>query len=133
LLSALVLFCSGNAMATDDVILKPFVLASKTDGTVAEKSVQVKTALTGAGFTVVGEYAPYAGADIIIVTNDELKKNAAASDFGGYGAVQRVSVTEVGKEVQVSFTNPVYMSNVYRMQGDLSNVAAALEKALGKV
>lgn len=133
LLSALVLFCSGNAMAADDVVLKPFVLASKTEGTVAEKSAQVKTALTAAGFTVVGEYAPYAGADIIIVTNDELKKNAAASDFGGYGAVQRVSVTEAGKEVQVSYTNPVYMSNVYRMQGDLSGVAAALEKALGKV
>ena len=133
LLSALVLFCSGNAMAADDVILKPFVLASKTEGTVAEKSAQVKTALTAAGFTVVGEYAPYAGADIVIVTNDELKKNAAASDFGGYGAVQRVSVTAAGKEVQVSYTNPVYMSNVYRMQGDLSNVAAALEKALGRV
>ena len=133
LLSALVLFCSGNAMAADDVILKPFVLASKTEGTVAEKSAQVKTALTAAGFTVVGEYAPYAGADIVIVTNDELKKNAAASDFGGYGAVQRVSVTAAGKEVQVSYTNPVYMSNVYRMQGDLSGVAAALEKALGRV
>jgi hypothetical protein len=133
LLSALILFCSGNVMAADDVILKPFVLASKTEGTVAEKSAQVKTALTAAGFTVVGEYAPYAGADIIIVTNDELKKNAAASDFGGYGAVQRVSVTETGKEVQVSYTNPVYMSNVYRMQGDLSGVEAALEKALGKV
>jgi len=133
LLSALILFCNSSAMAADDAILKPFVLASKTVGTMAEKSAQVKMALTTAGFTVVGEYAPYAGADIIIVTNDELKKNAAASDFGGYGAVQRVSVTESGKEVQVSYTNPVYMSNVYRMQGDLSGVAAALEKALGKV
>jgi hypothetical protein len=133
LLSALILFCSGNAMAADDVILKPFVLASKTEGTVAEESAQVKTALTTAGFTVVGEYAPYAGADIIIVTSDELKNNAAASEAGGYGAIQRVSVTEAGKEVQVSYTNPVYMSNVYRMQGDLSGVAALLEKALGKV
>lgn len=117
----------------DDVLLKPFVLASKGAGTVAEKSAQVKTALTGAGFTIVGEYSPYATADIIIVTNDELKKNAAASEFGGYGAIQRVAVTEVGKEVQVSYTNPVYMSNVYRMQGDLSSVAAALATALGKV
>jgi uncharacterized protein (DUF302 family) len=127
------LFGSANVLADDDAILKPFVLASKTEGTVAEKSAQVKTALTTAGFNVVGEYAPYAGANIIIVTNHELKKNAAATDFGGYGAVQRVSVTEAGKEVQVSYTNPIYMSNVYRMQGDLSGVAAALEKALGKV
>jgi len=133
LLSALFLFSSANALAADDAILKPFVLASKNEGTVAEKSAQVKTALTTAGFTVVGEYAPYAGADIIIVTNDELKKNAAASDFGGYGAVQRVSVTEAGKEVQVSYTNPIYMSNVYRMQGDLSAVATSLATALGNV
>ncbi len=132
LLPVLFLFISANAQAAD-VILKPFVLASKSAGTVAEKSAQVKTALTTAGFTVAGEYAPYAGADIIIVTNDELKKNAAASEFGGYGAVQRVSITEVGKEIQVSYTNPVYMANVYRMQGDLSGVAASLATALGKV
>ena len=131
LLSALFLFCS--AASAEDVILKPFVLASKGEGTLVEKSAQVKTALTTAGFTVVGEYAPYAGADIVIVTNDELKKNAAASEFGGYGAAQRVAITEVGKEVQVSYTNPVYMSNVYRMQGDLSGVAASLATALGKV
>jgi len=131
LLSVLFLFCS--VALAEDVILKPFVLASKSTATVAEKSAQVKTALTTAGFSVVGEYVPYAGADIIIVTNDELKKNAAASENGGYGAVQRVSITEAGKEVQVSYTNPLYMSNVYRMKDDLSGVAASLATALGKV
>ena len=132
LLSAAILLACANALA-DDVILKPFVLASKGDGTVAEKSAQVKTALTTAGLTIVGEYAPYDGADIVIVTSDELKKNAAASEFGGYGAIQRVAITGVGKEVQVSYTNPVYMANVYRMKDDLGGVAATLEKALGKV
>ncbi len=131
LLSALFLFV-GAAQA-DDVKLKPFVLASEGAGTVAEKTAQVKTALTTAGFTVVGEYSPYPGANIVIVTNDELKKNAAASESGGYGAVQRVSVTAADKDVQVSYTNPVYMSQVYRMDGDLSGVSAALEKALGRV
>ncbi len=133
LLLSMMLLCSAAVQAADDVLLKPFVLGSKGAGTVAEKSAQVKTALTAAGFNVVGEYAPYAGANVIIVTNDELKKNAAASEYGGYGAVQRVSVTEVGKEIQVSYTNPVYMSHVYRMQGDLANVSAELEKALGRV
>lgn len=132
LLSALLL-CSAAVQAADDVLLKPFVLASKGAGTVAERSVQVKTALTAAGFSVVGEYSPYAGANIVIVTSDELKKNAAASEWGGYGAVQRISVTEANKEIQVSYTNPVYMSHVYRMSGDLANVSAALEKALGRV
>ncbi len=132
LLSTLLMFVTTGAQAAD-AILKPFVLGSKSAVTLAEKSAQVKTALAGAGFTLVGEYAPYAGANIIIVTNDELKSNAAASEFGGYGAVQRVSLTEAGKEVQVSYTNPVYMANVYRMKSDLNGVANSLASALGKV
>ncbi len=132
LLSALLLSATTATFAAD-VLLKPFVLASKGAGTVAEKSAQVKAALTNAGFTIAGEYAPYTGAQVIVVTNDELKSNAAASEFGAYGAVQRVSLTEAGKDVQVSYTNPIYMSQVYRMKGDLANVAATLAKALGRV
>ncbi len=132
MLSALMMFAATGAQAAD-ALLKPFVLASKSSGTIAEKSAQVKTALTAAGFSVAGEYAPYPGTNVIIVTSDELKKNAAASEYGGYGAVQRVSVTGAGNEVQVSYTNPVYMANVYRMKGDLGGVAASLASALGKV
>ena len=67
------------------------------------------------------------------MTDDELKQNAAASEHGGFGAIQRVAVTKSGDEVQVSYTNPVYMANVYRMKGDLSDVSAQLGKALGMV
>ncbi|TNC95700.1 MAG: hypothetical protein FD121_1325 [Gallionellaceae bacterium] len=132
LLSALLMSVTTATIAAD-ALLKPFVLASKSAGTIAEKTVQVKTALIGAGFTIAGEYSPYTGSQIIIVTNDELKSNAAASEFGGYGAVQRVSITEAGKEVQVSYTNPIYMSNAYRMKGDLAAVSASLGSALGRV
>jgi hypothetical protein len=132
LLSAIFMSVTTATFATD-TLLKPFVLASKSVGAVAEKSSQVKAALTAAGFTIAGEYSPYAGSQIIIVTNDELKNNAAATEFGGYGAVQRVSISEAGKEVQVSYTNPVYMSNVYRMKGDLAAVSASLGSALGRV
>ncbi len=114
-------------------LLKPFVLASKEESTLPEKTAQVKAALGAAGFTLVGEYSPYAGADVIVVTSDALKKNAAASEHGGYGAVQRVALTQAGKQVQVSYTNPVYMANVYRMAGDLSGVSAALGSALGRI
>lgn len=130
-LSAL-LFGMSSAMA-EDVILKPFVLASKSAGTIAEKTDQTKAALVAGGFIVVGAYSPYADAEILIVTNDELKKNAAESEHGGYGAIQRVSITKGKDGVQVSYTNPVYMANVYRMKGDLSGVAEGLAKAMGKV
>lgn len=132
LLPILLMLITTGAQAAD-VLLKPFVLASVSMGTAADKSTQVRTALTAAGFEVVGEYAPYTGANILIVTNDELKKNAAASEYGGYGAVQRISVTEIDQEVQVSYTNPVYMASVYRMENDLSAVADSLAVALGKV
>lgn len=132
LLSALFLLATVSAQASD-AILKPFVLASKGAGTVAEKAEQTKAALTGAGFTVVGNYSPYADAQVLIVTSDELKKNAAASEHGGYGAIQRVAVTRVKDEVQVSYTNPVYMAAVYRMKNDLSGTSTALASALGRV
>jgi hypothetical protein len=131
-LSALPLLVALNAQASDD-ILKPFVLGSKGAGTVAEKTEQAKSALTGAGFSVVGNYSPYADAQILIVTSDDLKKNAAASENGGFGAIQRVAITKMKDDVQVSYTNPVYMANAYRMKGDLKGTAAAMEKALGKV
>lgn len=127
-------FCMTTFSAqAADALLKPFVLASQEEATLPEKSAQVKAALNEAGFSVVGEYSPYAGADVIIITSDALKKNAAASEHGGYGAVQRVALTQAGKQLQVSYTNPVYMANVYRMKGDLAGVSADLQKALGRI
>jgi len=126
------IFCvmsAGSAMAAD--VLQPFVLAYKTTGDVSTVASDVKGKLTAAGFEIAGEYSPYAGADIIVVTNDALKANAAKSDRGGYGAAQRVAVTKNGDDVEVSYTNPLYMAAVYRMAGDLANVRAQLEGALG--
>jgi hypothetical protein len=113
--------------------LKPFVLASKGAGDLAAKVEETKTALTGAGFTVVGNYSPYANTNILIVTNDEMKTTAAKSEDGGFGAAQRVSVVKVKDEVQVAYTNPTYWSNIYRMSGDLKGTTEKLQAALGKV
>lgn len=132
LLAASMLFVSTAATAAD-ALLKPFVLASKGPGTMAEKIAATRAALTAAGFTLAGEYSPYPDADILVVTSDELKHNAAQSEHGGFGAIQRVALTKVGSDIQVSYTNPIYMANVYRMQGDLQDVAAKLQSALGKV
>ncbi len=119
------------AALADGVLLKPFILASNGPGTVAVKAAAAKKALQANGFTVVGDYSPYANAEVIIVTNAALKNNAAQSPMGGFGAMQRVAFTRVKGAVQVSYTNPVYMANAYRMKGDLKGVAAALRKALG--
>jgi hypothetical protein len=122
-----------TAMAQADEMLKPFILASEGTGDVNTTAADVKAKLTAAGFEIAGEYSPYQNADIIVVTSDALKKAAAKSEFGGYGAGQRVSITKVKDQIQVAYTNPVYMANAYRMKADLKDVAAQLKKALGYV
>lgn len=44
-----------------------------------------------------------------------------------------MAVTKTKNEVQVSHANPLYMAAVYRMKGDLNDVAAKLATALGKL
>ncbi len=130
MLGLVALAVASMAQAAGDK-MKPFVLAYKTKGEVAAVESEVKQKLTGAGFQIAGEYSPYKDAMVIAITNDALKKNAAQSDFGGYGAAQRVSVTKNGADIEVSYTNPSYMAAAYRMKGDLSDVAKQLETALG--
>ncbi|MHB1300583.1 MAG: hypothetical protein ACYCY8_06920 [Burkholderiales bacterium] len=128
LLLALVL----GAAHADDTLLKPFILGSKGPGELAAKTDAAKNALAAQGFTVVGSYTPYPDTTILVVTNDELKKNAAQSEHGGFGAMERVSVVKTQGQVQISYTNPVYMANAYRMQGDLKDVASKMQAALGR-
>lgn len=111
----------------------PFSLASNDVGTIADKLEGTKKSLTENGFEIAGEYAPFKGAHIVVVTNDELKKAAASKPRGGYIAAQRISLTEIDGKVQVSYTNPTYMSYAYRVNSPLSKTSAALKKALGHV
>ena len=129
--AAVMSMASMVANAAEDVVMLPFTLASTGSGSVSDKAAEVKKALTGNGFEVVGEYSPYETADIIIVTNDTLKKAAATHERGGYVAGQRVAITNVDGKIQVSYTNPVYMAAAYHVKSDLSSVAAALKAALG--
>ncbi len=116
-----------------DVLLKPFVMASRGAVDMTQKIEATKAALTKAGFTVAGSYSPYANTTVIGVTNDELRSTAAKSELGGFGAAMRVAVVKAGNDVQVSYTNPPYWANVYRMGGELKDTAAKLQSALGKV
>ncbi|MBE0620276.1 MAG: hypothetical protein IH605_06760 [Burkholderiales bacterium] len=132
-LGAVTLALSATFAFAQDVVLKPFVLASKGPGDLAQKLEATKAALTKAGFTVAGSYSPYPGAAVIGVTDEELLGNAAKSEHGGFGAVMRVSVTKVKDQVQVSYTNPPYLANAYRMAGELKGTAAKLQAALGRI
>lgn len=119
----------GNSFAED--FMMPFVLAGNASGDVKTVSEEVKSKVTAGGFEVVGEYSPYADANIIIVTNDALKAHAAKSEFGAYGAMVRISITRNGDTTEISYTNPIYTSGVYRMASNLSDIRASMEAALG--
>lgn len=130
-----------GASAAD--LLKPYVLASSGPGNVAKVTDEVKAKLTGAGFEIVGSYAPMEGSNILVITSDELKKAAASSDRSGYLAGMRVTVTKqysldkekpadpATAETQVAFTNPVYWAAAYRVTTDVSAVKAKLVATLG--
>jgi hypothetical protein len=113
--------------------LKPYVLASNEHGAIVGETAVAKAYLQAAGFTIVGEYAPYDGAQVLVVTDDELKKTAAQSTYGGYAAALRVSITQVGSKVQVAYNNPTYTAVAYRLKGNLAGVAERLKAALGFV
>jgi len=127
--AALISMASIVANATAE--MKPFILASMSTGAVADKVADVKKSLTDNGFEVVGDYSPFETAHIIIVTNDVLKKIAASHKRGGYAAGQRVAITKVADQIQITYTNPAYMAAAYHVKGDISPVAAALAAALG--
>jgi hypothetical protein len=122
-------FSAGSALAGD--ILMPFVLAGTSSDSVDTVAADVKSKLSGGGFEVVGEYSPYDGAHIIVVTSDAMKAAAAKSEFGAYGAAARVSVTRNGDVTETVYTNPVYMAAAYRMASDMSDIRKQLEGALG--
>jgi uncharacterized protein (DUF302 family) len=130
---------SLQASAADQ--LKPFELAYTTSGNIAQVVTQVEQKLVANGFEVVGSDAPYTNlkfsngemvsAEVIGVTNAALKQAAAETEFGGFAVVQRVTVTKVNDQIQVAYTDPVYMANAYRLKNNLAGVQAQLAKALG--
>jgi hypothetical protein len=132
-LGAVILTLGAALASAQDAMQKPFVLASKGPGDMVQKVETTKAALSKAGFTVVGSYSPYPNAVVIGVTNDELRSTAAISEHGGFGAAMRVAVTKVNNDIQVSYTNPPYLANAYRMAGDLKDIAAKLQAALGRI
>jgi hypothetical protein len=133
LLVATALALAATAALAADPRLKPFVLAQRGPGEVSAVAAEVKGKLEAAGFRVAGSYDPYPGATVLAVTSDDILAAAASTADGGYAAAQRVSVTRVGDEVQVAFTNPVYMQHAYRLKGSLQAASDRLGAALGRL
>jgi hypothetical protein len=119
-----------SAEAPKPETLKPYILGSTSTGSVSAISAKTTAALKKQGFELVGSYKPFANAFVITVTNAELKAAAAKARHGGFGVVQRVSVTRVKDEIQVAYVNPVYLGTAYGL-GKLPKTKQMLKDALG--
>jgi len=127
---SLVLAGLAPLSAADEVRLKPFVLGTTPAGNLEQTVTAVKAALKAQGFVEAGSYSPYAGATVIVVTSPELKAAAARVKLGGFGASQRVAVTDYKGKAQVSYMNPAYLGAAYGL-GKLETVSDKLKMALG--
>ena len=128
----LCLFLFSTPLAADTAY-QPFILASINESNLAEQTDATIAALESAGFTVAGRYAPLPNANVVVVTSPELLAIAAQSDKGGYGAGQRISVTERDGKTEVAFVNPLYLQHAYRMGADLREIHDRLATALGNL
>jgi len=120
----------ASQAAADEVRLKPFILGNAPAGDMEQAVAAVKSSLKAQGFEEAGSYSPYAGATVIVVTSPELKAAAAKVKFGGFGAGQRVAVTDYKGKLQMSYMNPAYLGAAYGL-GKLEAVSAKLKTALG--
>ena len=130
----LMFFCSFFFLFTTSASAqqthRPYILAGVLDGSFSENLSAIKTKITGGGFDIVGEYQVEQNSVVLVISNEALRNLAAQSKFGGYGAAQRVTLTKRNNEQQLSFTNPVYWGNAYKMK-DLSGIYSELKETLG--
>ncbi len=115
---------------------KPFVLSEISHKTMDELKTELKGKIKQSPFSIVAEYSPYKDAYIYIITSDRLKALASESPYGGFAAPQRISLTktknEMTDEIQVSYTNPVFMQYAYRMyNADMQPILEQMKKHFG--
>ena len=126
------LLAEGEPSEVKSSKVKPYILINNEAGTVLEEVKKAKIAILENGFEVVGEYEPFADRYVIVFTNEQLKQDAAKTDFGAYGAALRIGFALVDSMVQVAYTDPVYWHNAYRMESDVETLTNQLVSTFGE-
>jgi hypothetical protein len=124
-----ILLISSAVMAEEKI--QPYILSSQVKGDFVKTVIEVKEALEGAGFEIAGEYSPYQDAHVIVVTNDDLRELAQQLPGGAFMLGQRVAVSRLGEEIQVSYANPEYYRHAYRIDSPVAAVSSRLREVLG--
>ncbi len=118
--------------AADKEIFKPFVLVEQTSIKMDDAKAKVTKLIKQSPFSIIAEYSPYDDAYIYIITSDELKSLASEAQYGGFAAPQRISLTRVNNQIQIAYTNPVFMKHAYRMKTvDMQPILDQMNQAFG--
>jgi hypothetical protein len=120
----------ASAQAQEERV-RPFVYAGTQPGALDDVAEALREKLRGAGFTVVGGYAPDDGSRVLVVTHETLRAPVRDDPRAAYGAVVRIGLSKVPQGVQVAYTNPVYFQHAYRIDTDFSPVLQRLGEVLG--
>lgn len=127
----LVIFFAPVSEAKKRPKYKPYQLVTQSETTFSSAVENVRQQLNDSAFQMVGEYSPYANAHVFTFTHPELLAAASQGELGGFGAVLRMSVTEVADKTQVAFVTPTYMTYLYRIP-EVPGVEALLDEVFGK-
>jgi hypothetical protein len=123
---------SLSLYAADKETFKPFVLAEQSNISMDEARTKMDKLIKQSPFSIIAEYSPYDDAYIYVITSDELKSLASEAPYGGFAAPQRVSLTKINGQMQIAYTNPVYMKHAYRMKNvDMQPILDQMTQAFG--
>jgi len=118
---------SGLAQAA----YQPFVEGAPFAGDIDAAVADARGKLESQGFDIVGDYAPTEGVHIVVVSNEAMRQTAAKTKRGGYGAVLSVAFEQTDDGTRISYQNPQYIANGYRLDDDNEAAFQALAGALG--
>ncbi len=128
----LLLWClTLNAVAAE-ALLRPYILSSNAQGDRVKSMIELKEALLAGGFQLLGEYSPSADRQVIVVTNDYLKRLASRETGALFTVPQSIGITRFDGKLQVAYTNPLYQKYAYRIDADLDPVRLQLKNILGE-
>lgn len=95
---------------------KPYILGAQSGDSLEVVSEKIQTALSEAGFTILGGYQPAADEGRYVYVINSVEIIEAVQEFGeltGFAAALRVGLTVDGAVVNISYTNPLYLGHAY--------------------
>jgi len=116
-------------------VLKPYTLGATSTADLTLVKEQTRSALTTAGFTLLGEYAP-AGDEtrwVFAVNSPELTEAVqAVGELSGFALALRVALTAESGNIDISYTNPIYLGNAYFQKAypDVAHLFITTQKKL---